>query len=185
MAVTWLSVYPHEVLLPPLCPPPRTVTLAVTLTIARTVTQVLFPPLMGIEATQARVDGGTLLVEARISLNEQALTLEQVVSKRRKMVREMCEQMKGELELEVEHRDMGSDWDMLLQLWPEAGDHARDLLVKWHHRYSDRPPTFYNQDEDFKDCIQEAVDAVRLLYGCSRLFTTVPRLFHGRCRIVV
>ena len=66
------------------------------------------------------------------------------------------------VQLEVEHRDMGSDWDMLLKLWPEAGDTSRDLLVKWHHRYSEMPPTFYNQDEEFKNCIQEAVDAVHI-----------------------
>eukprot|EP00966_Prymnesium_polylepis_P078744 1824900-Prymnesium_polylepis.1 len=78
------------------------------------------------------------------------------------MVREMCDQMKGELELEVEKRELGSDWDGLCQLWPEAGDVARDLLVKWHHRYSEHDPGFYNMDNQFKDCIQEAVDAVHI-----------------------
>ena len=80
--------------------------------------------------------------------------------------------MAEELELEVEKRDMGSDWDMLLRLWPASGDTARDLLVKWHHRYSDNSPSYYNNDNQFKDCIQEAVDAVRLrarqrLQGCE------------------
>ena len=44
--MSWLSMYSHE-------------------------KEILFPPMMGIETTGARVEGGTLVMEARISLNEQ------------------------------------------------------------------------------------------------------------------
>ena len=40
--------------------------------------QVLFPPLTGLEALSSEVDGGTLIVASRLSLNMTALTLEQV-----------------------------------------------------------------------------------------------------------
>ena len=51
--VGWLSQYPHE-------------------------REVLFPPLMGQEVMRTRVEGSTLVVEARLSLNLSSLTLEQV-----------------------------------------------------------------------------------------------------------
>ena len=40
--------------------------------------EILFPPLMGIEVKRMRIEGGTLVVEARLSLNLMAMTLEQV-----------------------------------------------------------------------------------------------------------
>lgn len=92
----------------------------------------------------------------------QALTLEQVVSKRRKMVKEMCSQMAAELQLEVQKRHMGSDWGQLLALWPAAGEAATALLDAWHSRYSDREPAFYNTDTQFKAAVEEAVDAVHI-----------------------
>ena len=64
--VSWLSQYSHE-------------------------QEVLFPPLTGIQAIGTRVDGRTLVVETRLSLNLMALTLEQVVSKRQKLLQSMNE----------------------------------------------------------------------------------------------
>ena len=51
--LTWLSQYPFE-------------------------KEVLFPPLTGLECTETEVDGSTLLVITRLSLNMASLTLEQV-----------------------------------------------------------------------------------------------------------
>ena len=51
----WLSQYPHE-------------------------KEVLFPPLTGLEALSTEVDGASLLVLTRLSLNMASLTLEQVIS---------------------------------------------------------------------------------------------------------
>ena len=51
--ISWLSQYPHE-------------------------REVLLPPLTGVEAFGTEVEGGTLVVHARLSLNLNALTLEQV-----------------------------------------------------------------------------------------------------------
>ncbi len=74
--ISWLSQYPHE-------------------------KEILFAPLTGLEVVGSRVDGGTLVAEMRLSVNLNSLTIEQVVSKRRKIVKEMCENMKSELRLEV------------------------------------------------------------------------------------
>jgi NLR family CARD domain-containing protein 3 len=51
--MAWLSQYPHE-------------------------QEVLFPPLLGMEVLRTRIDGGSVVVEARLTLNLTALTLEQV-----------------------------------------------------------------------------------------------------------
>ena len=64
--LSWLSQYPHE-------------------------REVLLPPLTGVEAFGTEVEGGTLVVHARLSLNLNGGTLEQVLSRRRKMLMDMTE----------------------------------------------------------------------------------------------
>ena len=61
----WLSQYPHE-------------------------KEVLLPPLTGLEALSHSVEGGMLVIQSRLSLNMAAHTLEQVLSRRRKMLMDMC-----------------------------------------------------------------------------------------------
>ena len=70
--LTWLSQYPHE-------------------------SEVLLPPLTGLEALDHSVEGGVLVIQSRLSLNMAAHTLEQVLSRRRKMLMDMC----SGIELEV------------------------------------------------------------------------------------
>jgi hypothetical protein len=64
--LTWFSQYPHE-------------------------REVLLPPLTGIEPVQTAVDGQKLEIFARLSLNLAAQTLEQVLSRRRRMLLDMKE----------------------------------------------------------------------------------------------
>jgi hypothetical protein len=70
----WLSQYPHE-------------------------REVLLPPLTGIEALTSDVDGSMLVIHSRLSLNLAAQTLEQVLSRRRKMLMDMA------VGIELELRD--------------------------------------------------------------------------------
>ena len=49
--------------------------------------EVLFPPLLGLQALSTRVQGSVLLAQIRLNLNMMSLTLEEVISKRRKLVR--------------------------------------------------------------------------------------------------
>ena len=81
--LSWLSQYPHE-------------------------REILFSPLMGQQALATRVRGGTLIVEMRLNLNMQSLTLEEVVSKRRKVVRDMVANVSADFE-----RGLGEAWRML------------------------------------------------------------------------
>eukprot|EP00966_Prymnesium_polylepis_P203898 4723557-Prymnesium_polylepis.2 len=56
----WPSQYPHE-------------------------REILFGPLTGIEVMRTRTDSSVVVIECAFSINLNALTLEQVVSKRRKV----------------------------------------------------------------------------------------------------
>ena len=62
--LSWLSQYPHE-------------------------KEVLLPPLTGLEALGSDVEGDMLVVHSKLSLNLSAQTLEQVLSRRRKMLMDM------------------------------------------------------------------------------------------------
>ena len=70
--LTWLSQYPHE-------------------------QEVLLPPLTGIEALNVEVDGSMLVIHSRLSLNLASHTLEQVLSRRRKMLMDMVSGIELEL----------------------------------------------------------------------------------------
>ena len=52
--------------------------------------EILFAPLTGIEVTDTRVEGSVLVVNVRLNVNLTALTIEQVVAKRRKIVDQMA-----------------------------------------------------------------------------------------------
>ncbi len=70
--LTWLSQYPHE-------------------------REVLLPPLTGIEALGTDVQSNMLVIHSRLSLNLAAHTLEQVLSRRRKMLLDMVSGVELEL----------------------------------------------------------------------------------------
>merc|ERR1719210_1854547 len=53
--------------------------------------EICFAPLTGLEVQGTRVQGSLLVIEARLSINLASLTIEQVVSKRKKMVVDMGE----------------------------------------------------------------------------------------------
>ena len=60
------------------------------------------PPLMGIQVLGTRVDGGTLVVQSRFSLNMASLTLEQVAGKRKKLLTDMGMQMAAEVRTDLD-----------------------------------------------------------------------------------
>merc|ERR1719408_935000 len=105
--LSWVSQYPHE-------------------------REVLLPPLTGIEALASEVEGDMLVVKSRLSLNLSAQTLEQVLSRRRKMLMDMA---KG-IELEI-----------------------RDALVELRNalKYGalSQSPEWYNNDDNFSKVMNE------------------------------
>ena len=59
--------------------------------------ETLLPPLLGLAVSGTSVDGDTLVVKSRLSLNMASLTLEQVAGKRKKLLSDMSAQMQAEL----------------------------------------------------------------------------------------
>ena len=108
--LTWLSQYPHE-------------------------REVLLPPLTGIEALTSDVEGHMLVIHSRLSLNLAAQTLEQVLSRRRKMLMDMA---KG-IELEVR------------EALPEKHVALAITILKNALKYGplNQDPEWYNNDDNF------------------------------------
>jgi hypothetical protein len=67
----------------------------------------LFAPLTGLELQSSRVEGSVLVIEARLSVNMAAATIEQVVGKRRGMLGAMAHSIEAELVSEL-RRDAAS-----------------------------------------------------------------------------
>jgi hypothetical protein len=61
--------------------------------------ETLLPPLTSQEQLDMRIDGGTLVVDMRLNVNMNSLCLEEVLAKRRNLVREMSAQMKRDMVL--------------------------------------------------------------------------------------
>merc|ERR1719399_2635206 len=70
--IGWLSQYPHE-------------------------QEILFGPLSGLEVQRKRVEGSAVVLEMGLSINLASFTLEQVKSKRYKVVRDMCDNLVSEV----------------------------------------------------------------------------------------
>ena len=103
----WLSQYPHE------C-------------------EILFPPLVGLEVLKTNVQGDTLEVESRFSLNMSAQTLEQVVSKRRKMLLDMAHGMHFEVRNALVDLEGAKESGMMKKAWIRAStDSSLETFIGW------------------------------------------------------
>mmetsp|Transcript_34214 Transcript_34214/g.89391 ORF Transcript_34214/g.89391 Transcript_34214/m.89391 type:complete len:1055 (+) Transcript_34214:149-3313(+) len=114
--LVWISQYPHEA-------------------------EILFPPLTGLELSDATVNVNSLNMNMTLSVNLTALTLEQVVSKRRKMIMDMGDGMTMEIKEELKEK-------------PEDAETATTLLRKGLEAgpYS-FSPKWYNDDENFSRAV--------------------------------
>jgi len=116
--LSWLSQYPHE-------------------------KEVLFPPLTGLEALETEVDGSSLLIITRLSLNMTSLTLDEVVSRRRKTLMDMADGMKMEVEKAVADRHQGVATKILAK------------AIEWGHLQ--QSPEWFNNDDNFSLAVQQAL----------------------------
>jgi len=122
--LTWLSQYPFE-------------------------REVLLPPLTGIEALTSDVEGSMLVIHSRLSLNLSAQTLEQVLSRRRKMLMDMANG------IELELREALSE-----TVYPLARKILKKALE--YGAYSN-PPEWFNNDDNFAKVMQETLYLQRTL----------------------
>ena len=108
------------------------------------------------EEAAKRVDGSVVVIECAFSVNLTALTLEQVLSKRRKVVEDMCEQ----LAIRARHAAQLDEWAILLP--SKAVDAFLDERLM---PVAKREPEHYNDNAPLGSAIQEAVAMTDILDG--------------------
>ncbi|KOO33679.1 ankyrin repeat protein [Chrysochromulina tobinii] len=116
--LTWLSQYPHE-------------------------REVLLPPLTGIEALGTDVQGSTLLIHSRLSLNLAAHTLDQVLSRRIKMIRDILDG------IELEMRDSLGEENVYFGI--------RLMRKAMNYGPLSNDPDWFNDDENFALVMQQTL----------------------------
>ena len=70
--------------------------------------EVLYNPLTGLEVCDTRVDGTTLVVEVKMSVNQKSLTLEQVTQRRKKMLQDTSAGLVVELRQQTEREGLAT-----------------------------------------------------------------------------
>ena len=130
--LTWLSQYPHE-------------------------RECLLPPLTGLEAIGSEVRGNLLCIHSRLSLNIAAQTLEQVLSRRRKMLNDMA------TGIEFELRDTLGDGSLFQVA-------LRILRRSLQYGALSQTPEWFNNDDNFSQVLNEVLYLQRtLLHEVKRL----------------
>lgn len=127
--IAWLSQYPHE-------------------------REILFAPLSGLEVQSSRVDGSVVVLEMRLSVNLASLTMEQVMSKRRKVVQDMCKQL---IERRFAEIQKDGDWQQICASVGKGADNVASYLRALLDPIAGRETTFYNQDAQLGCAINDAV----------------------------
>ena len=115
----------------------------------------LFGPLTGIEVLSTRIDGSVVVIECDFSINLTALTLEQVLGKRRNLVDQMSQQIV----------------DQLKQLLKGTG-FAEQGVIRMKDELAvarKEDPEWYNEDANFLAAVQAVLDAKALVLGSARL----------------
>jgi len=122
---------------------------------------VLFPPLTGLEVLQTEVDHSTLVVVTRLSLNMASLTLEQVLSRRRKTLMDMAEGMKSE----IRHAFDGHEHE------DELAERGTKILTEaMRHGPLAQTPDWFNDDENFNHAVSQALGCKQgVVRGVTRL----------------
>ena len=145
MQLGWISQYPHEA-------------------------ECLFAPLTGLEVQSTRIDGAVLVIEARLSINLNALTIEQacrggvrrcygrgsdqissarqVVGKRKKLLEDMAAAM--EMEIQPKLKMFGNE---------EVQSGLKYLKEQLEANALQHEGEWYNEDANFQIAVQQTMAA--------------------------
>ena len=149
--ISWLSQYPHE-------------------------QEILFGPLTGIEVLRTRIEGSVVVIECDFNINLTALTLEEVLGKRRKVVKDMCDQ----LALKARHDAQGESWSDLRTADEDTTEARHDaqaertgsqdgpveaFLTSRLMSLATKEPAFYNDNAPLGEAIREAVATADIMAG--------------------
>ncbi|CAK0793558.1 unnamed protein product, partial [Prorocentrum cordatum] len=76
--------------------------------------EICFPPLTGMEVLGSRIEGSILYIQMRLNVNFSALTIDQVINKRKRLVTDMCKNLRSEVSTAVERYQ-----------WATAGQYSK------------------------------------------------------------
>ena len=134
--------------------------------------EIVFSPLTSLEVLGTHIEGRVLVVEARTSINLVSPTIEQVFSRRQRLVANMCEQMALNLRDElgedssVAAHELHEGSAMARGSWEgldaamrgfDVRAHAMATLDGWLQRCLQHEPAYYNGDGQLGEAIQLAV----------------------------
>ena len=145
--ISWLSQYPHE-------------------------REILFGPLTGIEVLNTHIDGSVIVIACSFSINLTALTLEQVLGKRRKVVEDMCEQ----LAVKARQTAQLEEWDALRPNGTSEVPAVEAFLKHCLMPLANQEPEHYNDNAPLGIAIQEAVAMADILDGWPRKLDALAKL---------
>ena len=114
---------------------------------------------------RTRIDGTVVVIECDFNINLAALTLEEVLGKRRKVVKDMCDQ----LAVKERHDAQGESWRVLRTAGEDDTKpvpQAVELFIeKRLMPLATKDPSFYNENAPLGQAIGEAVAVADILEG--------------------
>eukprot|EP00965_Chrysotila_dentata_P101992 3366427-Pleurochrysis_carterae.AAC.2 len=118
-----------------------------------------------------RVEGSLLIVQIRLSINLAASTIEQVLSKRRKVVRDMCDQVLLQFKRARLERDAHIPWGSPL------GTNAEAALASDLTNFCAHDAEYYNDDTNLGDAILGVVNRAKQIEQSVRCsLASLPKL---------
>jgi hypothetical protein len=109
------------------------------------------------EVLGTRVESAVLVIEARLSINLNALTIEEVIGKRQKVVRDMCNRLEDKA-MQVARSDK---WSVV----PDAVGVVKRFLEGKLLPLAEKEAEHYNDNAPLGSAIQEAVNVAGILDG--------------------
>ena len=118
------------------------------------------------QVVKTRTEGCVVVIECAFSINLTALTLEQVLGKRRKVVSDMCQQLADKARLACEQHS--ALWDVLRTKDEAPGSVPHSCEAFLSHRLmalAQRDPAHYNENAPLGHAIGEAVAMADIAAG--------------------
>lgn len=119
--------------------------------------EVVFSPFTGLEVLHTRVDDDTFVIVAKPSVNLMPATIEEILHRRLKLVRDLCDRLVLRVTRVVDESD---EWGYIRELHPDGG--ALKLICtamqRMMHEYCSKDPEYYNNDDALTGSMVAAVE---------------------------
>jgi len=145
--------------------------------------EICFPPLTGMEVLGSRIEGSILYIQIRLNVNFSALTIDQVINKRKRLVTDMCKNLRSEVSTAVERYQWAATAGQYSKSEAAATSGAvRDLACrKLTSLAEDEAAEHFNNDVELLSSIRmalEITDSVKWMTS-SVLREAVQHLKHA------